>query len=149
MKPVINFHLNRTIPYSVLFLCLFGCGVSNQVVAESNDTPKNAPSTDTKQDSRAMNKQSQIEFSKQHLAKKLNIDEQGITLAGAEAVTWRSGALGCPQPGKMYTQALVPGRLIMLKVGGKAYRYHASSKGAPFYCPNNFAESPSANPGDI
>jgi hypothetical protein len=33
----------------------------------------------------------------------------------AEAVTWPDGALGCPEPGIVYTQALVPGYWVVVE----------------------------------
>jgi hypothetical protein len=41
-----------------------------------------------------------------------------------------------------YTQALVPGSLIILKVGEKQFEYHARNGGPPFYCPADRVESP-------
>jgi len=41
----------------------------------------------------------------------------------AEAVTWSDGALGCPEPGGMYTQALVDGYQVVIEVDGQEYDY--------------------------
>jgi hypothetical protein len=30
-----------------------------------------------------------------------------IRVVHSEAVTWRDGSLGCPEPGRLYTQALI------------------------------------------
>ncbi|MDH4166306.1 MAG: hypothetical protein OEV90_07830, partial [Gammaproteobacteria bacterium] len=48
-----------------------------------------------------------------------------ITVTSAEAVTWPDGSLGCPQPGMMYTQALVAGYRIVLQAGEQTLNYHA------------------------
>ncbi len=58
-----------------------------------------------------------------------------IKVASASAVTWPDGSLGCPQPGMMYTQALVPGYRIVLQAGDQALNYHAMSRGRPVFCP--------------
>ena len=58
-----------------------------------------------------------------------------ITVTSAEAVTWPDGSLGCPQPGMMYTQALVAGYRIVLQAGGQTLNYHAMSRGRPMFCP--------------
>jgi len=89
-----------------------------------------------------MNLNEQIEFSKKELAQRLGIEPESITLSGARQVSWRSGALGCPQPGMNYTQALVPGALIFLKVGNEVHGYHAKQGGKPFHCPRERAEQP-------
>jgi len=89
-----------------------------------------------------MNMNDQIEFSKNELAQRLGIDSESITLSGAHQVNWRSGALGCPEPGMNYTQALVPGALIAFKVSNEVHRYHAKHGGKPFYCPRERVEHP-------
>ena len=89
-----------------------------------------------------MNLNDQIEFSKKELVQRLGIDSESITLSEAHQVNWRSGALGCPEPGMNYTQALVPGALISFKVGNEVHRYHAKHGGKPFYCPLERAEQP-------
>ncbi len=52
----------------------------------------------------------------------------------AERVTWRSGALGCPQPDRGYTMALAPGALVILRANGVDYEYHSTPAGPPFLC---------------
>lgn len=58
-----------------------------------------------------------------------------IKVMVAEAVTWPDGSLGCPQPGMLYTQALVPGYRIVLRAATGPLNYHARAKGAPVFCP--------------
>jgi hypothetical protein len=67
-------------------------------------------------------------------AKQTGVDPSAITVASAEPVTWPNGALGCPEPGVMYTQALVPGYRITLEVGGRQLDYHASESGTVKLC---------------
>ena len=71
-----------------------------------------------------------------------------ITVIEVRHVNWRSGALGCPEKGKGYTQAIVPGVLFLLQANGKTYRYHASAAGVAFHCPDARAQAPSMSPGD-
>lgn len=89
-----------------------------------------------------MNLNEQIEFSKKELAQRLGIEPDSITLSGARKVNWRSGALGCPEAGMNYTQARVPGVLILLEVDSEAHGYHEKFGGKPFYCPRESAEQP-------
>lgn len=58
-----------------------------------------------------------------------------IKVTSAEPVTWRDGSLGCPRPGMVYTQALVPGFRIVLQAGEQVLNYHSSSRGRPVFCP--------------
>tara|TARA_Y100000031_G_scaffold157128_1_gene216431 strand:- start:2637 stop:3236 length:600 start_codon:yes stop_codon:yes gene_type:complete len=37
---------------------------------------------------------------------------------------WPSSAIGCPKPGLQYTQAIVPGFLVLLRHGNRQYRVH-------------------------
>ncbi len=57
-----------------------------------------------------------------------------VTVAGYADVTWPDGSLGCPQPGMMYTQALVPGRHLELAVNGDVASYHAAADHGFSYC---------------
>lgn len=61
-------------------------------------------------------------------------DQIEVVLSGV--VTWNDGSLGCPEPGKMYTQSLVPGWRVVLSVAGSDYAYHGAQGGALFYCPS-------------
>lgn len=67
-------------------------------------------------------------------AKRMQVDVDQVEVAGFAEVTWSDGSLGCPQPGMMYTQALVPGYQLVLSVDGQLGSYH-SAKDKPFdYC---------------
>jgi hypothetical protein len=58
-----------------------------------------------------------------------------ITVVSAESVTWSDGSLGCPEPGMLYTQALVPGYRIVLQAGEERLEYHSGRQGPPKFCP--------------
>ena len=68
------------------------------------------------------------------LAEQQDASREAIEIEQAGAVIWRDGSLGCPQPGMMYTQALVDGYLIQLQVDGQAYNYHGAQGRDPFLC---------------
>jgi hypothetical protein len=59
-----------------------------------------------------------------------------------EAVTWPDGALGCPEPDRVYTQALVPGYRIVVQAGDDELVYHASERGHWVWCPPGRAGAP-------
>ncbi|WP_134774381.1 hypothetical protein [Ornithinimicrobium flavum] len=67
-------------------------------------------------------------------AERRGVPVEEVTVAGYAEVTWRDGSLGCPQPGMMYTQALVPGHQLVLEVDGEYASYHAGRTGAFTYC---------------
>ncbi len=70
------------------------------------------------------------------LSGRLGVPPGGIEVVKETSVTWRDGSLGCPKEGMMYTQALVEGTLIVLRVDGKDYAYHSGKGRPPFYCEN-------------
>jgi hypothetical protein len=97
-----------------------------------------------------MNMNGQIASAKKDLAQRLDIPPESVKLSAARQVTWRSGALGCPQPGMNYTEALVPGSVIYLQADNVIHAYHAKFAGKPFYCPRERVEPPVAgDEGDL
>lgn len=62
------------------------------------------------------------------------VDPSEVEVLTAEQVTWPDGALGCPDPDQMYTQALVPGYRIILDVAGTEVHYHGAEGGEPSRC---------------
>lgn len=82
------------------------------------------------------------EAARRDLAAKLEIEPEAIEVIERRRVTWRNGAMGCPEPGMAYTQALVPGYWIRLRSGEEQFDYHGARDGSPFLCPADRAESP-------
>lgn len=68
------------------------------------------------------------------LAEREGVDESEVTVAGYREVTWRSGAIGCPEPGQMYTMALVPGRQLILAVDDTLFAYNAAQDKGYAFC---------------
>ncbi len=64
------------------------------------------------------------------------VDPSAITVVSAEPKTWNDGSLGCPQPGQLYTQALVPGYQVILDANGKKMDYRATESGDVKLCEN-------------
>ena len=70
------------------------------------------------------------------------IEPAQVRVVQSEAVTWRDGSLGCPEPGRMYTQALVKGYRIRVQAGTALLEYHASHNGHWLYCPMERVSDP-------
>jgi hypothetical protein len=68
------------------------------------------------------------------LAGRTGAAQEMITVIQAQATVWKDGSLGCPQPGVMYTQALVNGYWVILQVGNQKYDYRAAETGFFFLC---------------
>lgn len=114
--------------------------------ASARPAQTGAPSPPSGRD--AMSVDAQIEAARQHLARSQGVELSRIGVERALAVTWSSGALGCPEPGMNYTMALVPGVLIRLTADDETYSYHAGTGGAPFFCPPERAEPPAMGTGE-
>jgi hypothetical protein len=54
------------------------------------------------------------------------VDPDDIEVVSVEEVTWNSGALGGPEPGQVYTQALVDGLRVIVSVNGTDYDYRVA-----------------------
>ena len=70
------------------------------------------------------------------------VAEEEIEVVRAEEVEWPDGARGCPEEGELYTQAIVPGYLVVLDVAGEEQYWHGGEGEAPFHCEN--PEAPTA-----
>jgi hypothetical protein len=81
------------------------------------------------------------------LSARTGIAADAIAVSEARVVQWGSGAIGCPKEGMNYTQAIVPGVLVILEAGGVLYRYHGRSEAELVYCPDERAEEPAYGPG--
>lgn len=67
-------------------------------------------------------------------AHRMDVPAEQVEVVGFAEVTWNDGSIGCPQPGMMYTQALVPGYQLILRVGDTTASYHAAKDKDFFYC---------------
>jgi hypothetical protein len=88
------------------------------------------------------------------LATRLSVDAESISVISVEPIEWPNSALGCPAPGKVYTQGTVPGFRIRLEVEDQEYSYHTDRNGQFLLCPENnvdLPEEPSipVEPGEI
>ena len=65
-----------------------------------------------------------------------DVAPEEVVIAAWSPVTWNDGSIGCPQKGQAYTQALVDGELLLLRVGTGLFQYHAAEGGPFAYCAN-------------
>ncbi len=71
-----------------------------------------------------------------------------VVVVTDERVTWRNGSLGCPKQGELYTQALVPGRRVILRAGGSELAYHAGRTGPLTFCARPADDATAPGGGD-
>jgi hypothetical protein len=82
-------------------------------------------------------------------ARRSGVDASRVRVLEAGAVTWSDGSLGCPEPDRMYTQALVPGYRIRVEAGGQQFDYHAGARGTWRLCPAERARPPLPGGGRV
>lgn len=70
------------------------------------------------------------------LAALIGSDPSAATIVAAEAVEWPDGSLGCPEPGMMYTQAIVPGYHVVFELDGARYDFRVAESGVIRLCEN-------------
>ena len=73
------------------------------------------------------------------LRERLGDPSAEVTVVSVEEVDWPDGSIGCPQPGMVYTQAIVNGMKIVLTHAGIRYNYHQGGSRDLFYCPQSVA----------
>ncbi len=67
-------------------------------------------------------------------ARRFTVSENEVVLVDAERLTWSDGAMGCPEPGQVYTQMLVPGFRVTAKTIAGQMLYHTDSRGNAVTC---------------
>lgn len=60
------------------------------------------------------------------------IDDAQVILS--QAVNWPNGALGCPKPGQVYTQVIVPGYRVVFARGEERWDFRVSDTGGFILC---------------
>ncbi len=64
-----------------------------------------------------------------------NVACEQLVILRAEPVVWNDGSLGCPEPGMMYTQALVNGYWVVIDAAGEKYDFRVGRGGSFRLCP--------------
>jgi hypothetical protein len=89
-----------------------------------------------------------ITAARNDLSARRSVPTAAIEIISARRVTWGDGSIGCPEPGMMYTQALVPGYFVHLRINDEDAYYHAGRDGQPRHCPTDRSRPP-VDPGDL
>ena len=75
-----------------------------------------------------------VDRAKQALASRAGVPASQIQVVSVSSATWPDSALGCPQPGLLYSQIVTPGYKIVLSAAGKTYEYHSDRGQHVTYC---------------
>jgi hypothetical protein len=81
-------------------------------------------------------------------ARRFEVDRSAVVLSQAEQVTWSDGSLGCPSPGVMYPQVLVPGYRMSATTRAGTLLYHTDARGNVATCDMLPRRPRSAAPGE-
>jgi hypothetical protein len=81
-------------------------------------------------------------------AQRADVAPDEVAMVTDERVTWRDGSLGCPKQGELYTQALVPGRRVILRAGGSELAYHGGRSGPLTFCARPADDATAPGGGD-
>lgn len=58
----------------------------------------------------------------------LGVVPDQLTIVAVEARDWPDSSLGCPQPGRAYSQIITPGYRLVVRANGQEYEYHTSAR---------------------
>ena len=76
-------------------------------------------------------------------AKLAKVSAEQVVIVRAESALWNDGSLGCPEPGMVYTQAVVNGYWVVIKAAGKTYDFRVGPRGSFRLCPPGQGRPPS------
>ncbi len=141
--------LAATAALAVLTMCA-GCGEDDGGAVAEDETTQTptptetespatgkptAPPTDSTQTEDPMAGTEELtDAAVKDLAERAGVDASEVEVVEVEEVTWTDGSLGCAKPDMIYTQALVDGTRITLKVGEQEYAYHSGGGATPTWC---------------
>ena len=119
----------KAITGGVVVLALIGvaCGDPQGFTETSPRVVVSEPSKTVRQDDAVVK-------ARADLAAHLGVEVDSIEVSMVEEVVWRDGSIGCPEPGMVYTQALVEGLRLTLLHDGTTYYYHQGDDKDPFLC---------------
>jgi hypothetical protein len=103
--------------------------------AGADADPEDAdPGDDAEEGGEAIGLDEAARMAVEDAADERGLTEEEIEVVRLEEVDWPDGAMGCPEEGEVYTQAIVPGYVIVLEVGDEEVHYHGAEGQPPFHC---------------
>jgi hypothetical protein len=115
-------------------LLLAACGDATDAPPERGEETEQTMPTDEEDDPAGSELREETEAAIADAVETRGVGEDEIEVVSAESVEWPDGAIGCPEDGEMYTQAIVPGYRVVLDVGGEELHYHGAAGEPPFHC---------------
>jgi len=127
-----------------LVLALVACAPMNREQMDGGADRETSPETEhASETSGSQVMQPMIEQIRADAAQRAGVAVADVKVLTVESVTWPDGSLGCPEPGMMYTQALVRGYRIRVDAAGTPMSYHTGATSTFVLCPPERAQEPS------
>jgi hypothetical protein len=107
----------------ILAWLMFGCaasGASDGIDSHGGSSMTSQPSTTA---------DPIVEPVRADAATRAGVDRSAVEIVQAAAVEWSDGSLGCPEPGMLYTQAIVSGWHVVVRAGGRDFDYRVTGPG--------------------
>ena len=146
-----NIIIKRSIHLSLYGFLLTSVACSqNETLSTENAATVSSKATQEKEMveiATALSTDQQIDDAIADLVIRTAVAEADIVVVSARVVTWSSGALGCPEQGKNYTDQLVPGLQLLLQRGKTNYYYHGRNGKSLVYCPAERVQAPAMGMG--
>jgi hypothetical protein len=141
MKPIMAPRACGIVP---LALALVACAPMSREQVDGRADRETSPETeDASERSGSQDMQPMIEQIRADAAQRAAVALDDVKVLTVESVTWSDGSLGCPEPGMMYTQALVRGYRIRVDAAGTPMTYHTGATSTFVLCPPERAQEPS------
>jgi hypothetical protein len=123
----------------VVILVFAACGVADDTGSDETTIPTTSTTigTTTTSEDHVDDESAVARTAIEHLATRLDMSEEDIEIVDVRSVQWPDGSLGCPEEGKVYTQAIVDGSQVLLGANGRIFDYHAGDDDVPFLCPSD------------
>jgi hypothetical protein len=126
-------------------VALVACSSMNPEQIEGGTDPGARPETGLPNEaSGAQAMQPMLEEIRADATQRAGVEPDKVKILALESVTWADGSLGCPEPGMMYTQALVRGYRIEVDAAGATLVYHSGPQNRFVHCPPERAQPPSS-----
>ena len=140
MKPIIAPRACGIVP---LAFALVACAPMSREPMDGRADREPSPETEAASEIGSQVMQPMIEHIRADAAQRAGVALDDVKVLTVESVTWPDGSLGCPEPGMMYTQALVQGYRIRVDAAGTPMSYHTGATSTFVFCPPERAQEPS------
>lgn len=119
-----------TVICATVLLLSIACGGGDGRITGSESTPEPAPTVTP--DTRTLPEP--VRLVRDRAAEDAGTTPEQVEIVAYTEERWPSTALGCPQPGKFYTQVITPGYRVLLRISDDTVTYHTDMDGSATQC---------------